>query len=217
MSMRHPLSNVVTVALLCGALCSAQECVSGTNAPATPASELPVADTNAPADIHAAAKSGDLDALKRFLAADPAQINARTRLRDTPLHWAASCKQLKTAQYLIDAGADVNAHNLTGQTPLHLAAFNGDLEMIKLLLAGKADINAKADAPEDEEANAETPLHIAVARCKPELIEFMLENKADPGALTKGGESATDVARKRGRADVMRLLRKHHAPGADDE
>lgn len=167
-----------------------------------------------PADIFAAAKGGSLNYVKKFIEADPKLVNMRSALKDTPLHWATSCGCTEIVKYLVEKGADVNATNLTGKTPLHLAAMRSNKEYIKLFIAAKADVNIKADDPTDD-SSGETCLHMAVARSKPEIVELLLEAKADVKLTTKAGVSALDLAKKRDRTDLIKLLQKYGA--TDDE
>src|SRR4249919_1973402 len=58
--------------------------------------------------LHAAAQSGDVDAVRRLLA-DGADPNAREAGDNTtPLHWAAAAKHVEAVRALLDAGADVH-------------------------------------------------------------------------------------------------------------
>ena len=56
--------------------------------------------------IHVAAK-GDIEAVKQHLAAG-ADVNAKDKIRGTPLHYAAAYGHKKIVELLIAAGADVN-------------------------------------------------------------------------------------------------------------
>ncbi|HEY3324824.1 MAG TPA: ankyrin repeat domain-containing protein [Planctomycetota bacterium] len=214
---------IAATASLCG-LCVAEEpapdnkVATSVAAPETKAEQKqePEADIP-PADIHAAAKSGNLEAVKKFLSADPKLVNARTQLKDTPLHWTASCKQPAVAKYLLSQGAEVDARNYTGKTPLHLATFCGDLETAAILLENKADVNAKAESPDDDESTGDTPLHIAARRGNVKMVELLIEKKADLNALNIGGKTPADLAKKLQQTAVTRLLRKSGARDTDQE
>jgi ankyrin repeat protein len=180
------------------------------------AEEKPAADEPdpPPADIFAAAKAGNLEAVKKFLDDNPALLNAKTKLADTPLHWAASCGRIEVVKLLLSRKPDVNAKNITGSTPLHMACRIANKAIVELLLAAKTDVNAKAEG-EDEEG--ETPLHIVVRRGNIELAELLLKNKADVGARLTTGVTVLQLAKKRGRTDMLKLLRQHGAHDPDDE
>ena len=71
--------------------------------------------------IHGAARGGDIEAVKEFLATGT-DVNAKDDLSDfigwTPLHQARVGGHKEIAELLIAKGADVNAKNNDGVTPL---------------------------------------------------------------------------------------------------
>ena len=70
--------------------------------------------------------------------------NGRDAQGRTPLLIAASQRDWKTAQRLIDAGALVDLADKNGFTPLMAAAMRGNLEMFRSLLAHSVDLHAEA-------------------------------------------------------------------------
>ena len=96
-----------------------------------------------PKDILEAGESGNIEAIKQHLA-DGADVNAKNKAGQTPLHEAAGRGHNKeVAALLITAGADVNARDANGMTPLHYTALGGHKEIAELLIAKGADVNAK--------------------------------------------------------------------------
>jgi ankyrin repeat protein len=166
----------------------------------------------APADIFAAAKAGNLEAVKKFLEDNPALLNAKTKLGDTALHWAASCRQVEVVRFLLSKSPDLEARNITGSTPLHVACRAGNKAIVELLIAAKAQVNAKS-GDEDEE----TALHIAVRKNDIETAQVLLEHKADVQAKTAGGRTPMDLATKNGRSTMIKLLKKYGAADAEEE
>jgi len=166
----------------------------------------------APVDIFAAAKSGNLKAVRKFLDDNPSLLKAKTKLGDTALHWAASCRHLEVVRFLLSKSPDINARNISGSTPLHVACRAGSKAIVELLVAGKAEVNAKTT---DEDA--ETPLHIAVRKNDTEIAQLLLENEADIQAKMQDGQTPMDLARRNGRSKMTRLLRKHGAAEAAEE
>ncbi|MBN2211895.1 MAG: ankyrin repeat domain-containing protein [Sedimentisphaerales bacterium] len=71
-----------------------------------------------------------------------ADVNARTKNAETPLHTLVSFGAIDAAPLLITHGADVNAKDNHGQTPLHLASWFCQTEKARLLLDNGADVNA---------------------------------------------------------------------------
>jgi len=109
-------------------------------------------------DIWTAAAQGNVEAVKRHLAAG-AKIDGTfvapgiPASGATPLHLAVFCDQGEMAQFLIKRGANLNARakDKHGGTPLHWAAALGRFERSKQLIDSGADVNARDN-------NAFTPL-----------------------------------------------------------
>jgi ankyrin repeat protein len=84
----------------------------------------------------AAAKKGDIEAVKQYLAAG-ADVNAKTWDWTTPLHNAAIYGHTEVAELLISNGADMNAIIVSGRnqgkTPLDLAIWRKKNETADLL------------------------------------------------------------------------------------
>jgi ankyrin repeat protein len=60
----------------------------------------------------------------RYLIEMRADVNARTRLGQTPLHRAVWGLHIDCINALLSAGCDMNAQDNSGNTPLHLLAIN---------------------------------------------------------------------------------------------
>ena len=112
--------------------------------PATEPAELPIMD------LWTAASQGNLEAVKRHLAAG-AEIDATfvapgiPASGATPLHLAVLCDQGEVARFLIQrrANLDARARDEHGGTPLHWAAALGRVEMARCLIEAGADVNAR--------------------------------------------------------------------------
>jgi predicted aldo/keto reductase-like oxidoreductase len=114
------------------------------------------------ADIWAAAKEGNLEAVKQALAAGTA-VNAREpQSGGTPLTISTVFGQTAVAALLIQKGADVAIASNDGNTALHLAAFFGRQDVVELLLQHGASVQAK-------NARGETPLDIVSTDWSPAL------------------------------------------------
>ena len=81
---------------------------------------------------------GDSENVKRILDRG-ANINARDRYGDTPLHLAIKNKYLDTANLLINRGADINARGALDDTPLHLSVYQGQKTFSDLLRSKGAE------------------------------------------------------------------------------
>jgi spore coat protein CotH/ankyrin repeat protein len=69
------------------------------------------------ADLWAAAREGDVEDIKKHLAAG-VDVNAKGLLGSTALAWAAGLGRIEAVKFLIEKGADVNAKDREGLTPL---------------------------------------------------------------------------------------------------
>ncbi len=86
-----------------------------------------------------AARTGDLRAMKRYIA-EGADVNAPDdSLNIQPLAWSALHGQTEAARLLIENGADVNIKDDNGSTPLHGAAVFGKADIAKLLIENGAN------------------------------------------------------------------------------
>ena len=104
--------------------------------------------------LHRAAEEGDIEAVKKNLAAG-ANKNVRAgKWRDTPLHRAAFWGYTEVVELLINNEVDVNAKDKYGCTPLHDAAEYSHLEIAEMLINRAPDMNALDN-------NGDTPLDLA--------------------------------------------------------
>jgi hypothetical protein len=94
-------------------------------------------------DIHTAALTGNLEALKKHIAAKTGLNSKDPMGGSTALLTAALFGKTEAARLLIDAGADLNLQNNDGSTPLHTAAFFCRPDIVKLLLDKGADKTIK--------------------------------------------------------------------------
>ena len=100
-------------------------------------------------DIWAATSQGDLDTVRRHLAAgtdiDAAFIAPGIPASGaTPLHMAVLSDQREIAHFLIKEGANINApaQDEYGGAPLHWAAVLGRVEIARQLIDAGANVNA---------------------------------------------------------------------------
>ena len=133
------------------------------------------------ADIHKAARKGDLDKV-RALIAGGADLSELDKAVGAALHWAAARGHLEVAGELIEAGADPNqeAHAPDRLTALHLASSSGHLALVELLVQAGASLEAG-------EGSVGTPLHLAAQADRADVVLFLLEAGADPAAKTTEG------------------------------
>ena len=113
------------------------------------------ADPNAPgflsSPLHQAARRGDNPELITLLLDAGADVNARARGGDTPLHRADGTAVIAA---LLSGGAEVDARGARGQTPLHRAIETKKPANVAALIESGADVHALI-------GDGNTPLHMA--------------------------------------------------------
>jgi hypothetical protein len=160
--------------------------------------------------------TGDIDAVSRALAANPALATASFKIGatrqdpstfffdeikhylyegDAALHMAAAAFRRPIAQLLVKHGADHRAMNRRRAQPLHYAADTNiwnptaQAETIEYLLSVGADPNAV-------NMDGATPLHRAVRTRSAPAVRALLNGGADPRRQNKNGSTSMDLARR---------------------
>jgi ankyrin repeat protein len=101
-----------------------------------------------------AAKTGDVEAIKACIAADPASVHATDAEGSTPLHFAAWKGHPEIATFLLENGAEISRENAVthwGGTPLHAAAHGNNALVARILIENGADVSFRS-------FNGRTPL-----------------------------------------------------------
>ncbi|HUV37347.1 MAG TPA: ankyrin repeat domain-containing protein [Patescibacteria group bacterium] len=167
---------------------------------------IPVAAGSAAAgEIHKAADSGDLAAVRDLLEKDAALLESRDGDGSTPLHIACIKGHLDLARYLLGEGADPLAGDNENSTPLHVAAIGGNTAVTQLFLDRNIDVDIRDD-------NGMTPLLFAGNRGQREMIDFLLSKGADINARDTSGGAMIHAASYSGNVDLLSSL---IAGGAD--
>ena len=90
--------------------------------------------------FYIAALQNNTESLKNLIEKG-ADVNAKNKYEQTPLHLAAQYGHIETVKSLIENGADVNSKDKYGWTPLHYAAEEGHKEIVEYLIGKDADVN----------------------------------------------------------------------------
>jgi hypothetical protein len=169
--------------------------------------------------IDEAFRRGDLEAL-RAAVPDPAAIpnGPMPDVIGSCLVYAIYHSPRPFIRTLLELGADPNAPADDGFPPLVAALVTGrdqpgttprpDVEdVVRLLLSFGADPNQRG-------INDYTALHTAVAERRPVSVLLLLEAGADPDARTRIDECETagDLARRMGAADLVQLIATRGRP-----
>lgn len=162
-----------------------------------------------------AARRGDLEAVKRIVASDPAQLGLVDTVGYTPLHLAAAYARWDVLRFLVSAGADVNTQALDRTTPLHAASVYDSPKIVELLLRNGAGSSLAVG----DLYGAYTPLLRAAQSGAIEVVSVLLRHGADPSAVTKEGWSALHLAALGGHPMLFDALLAGGVPGdaVDDD
>ncbi|WP_294540627.1 ankyrin repeat domain-containing protein [uncultured Rhodoblastus sp.] len=146
-------------------------------------------------EVMAATSKGDLDEVKRLIAAG-ADVNAVYPHMDsffdghTPLLVAARDGHTEIVRELLQAGAKVRVFDWTFKgSPIHKATYNGNLPILKMLVA-HPDIDINVQGP----INGYTPLHDALWHGFVECAEVLVNAGASLTLRGHDGKLPLDVA-----------------------
>lgn len=145
-----------------------------------------------------AIKKDDIITVKALIAAG-ADVNAKDKIGETPLHIAAVRGYQEITTLLIAQGANVNAKDEHGLTPLHAAAWSGHKETVALLISNGSEINAKGE-------DGVTPLHVSALSGSHKTMAFIINNGADIDARNKNGMTPLHAAVLAGQKEAVELL-----------
>jgi len=153
--------------------------------------------------LHVAAEANQVKCIELFLArgAKPDATDSRNR---TPLQYAAAWGQTESAAFLLDRGARLMHRDRDGLQAIHLAVQNAQDQVLSLLIARGADVNARL-------GEGTTPLHSAVFLHFDEVARVLVEAGADPVAKKNDGITPLELAKAKGRTNIVELLESHAA------
>ncbi len=138
------------------------------------------------AQLHRAARTGDVAAIERLVAAG-ADVNAKSSKGRTPVHWAAASGQVSAIRALAKAGAAIDAGDEERYTALALAARQGHVAAVDALVNLGANVNAMS-------RQGATPLHEAAVWGQAEAVRALLRAGADIRAKDDGNSTALHFA-----------------------
>ncbi len=105
------------------------------------------------------------------------------------MHLVAAIGSIKSANYLIQAGADVNVLDLEKSNPLHYAAYNRNFNMVALLLNRGTQAEAQNNF-------GNTPFHYAVKSKDLEICKLIWEHSSDKKIKNGSGLTPEELYRE---------------------
>ena len=169
--------------------------------------------------LHATAREGYTETVRRLLAEHEIDVNAATeKFRVTPLHLATEYGYAEIVELLLaEPAIDVNVKTTDGNTPLHVAAWEGRTKVTRLLLVDPSI------AVNEMNWESFTPLKCAALRGHTEIVRLLLaapgidvnaaETEETPSESMHIGGSPLHAAAWMDRTEIARLLLA--APGID--
>lgn len=133
----------------------------------------------------------------------PLRFGTEVNIGGTPLMYAAVAGNTEILKLLLEKGVDIKARSNSNGTALILAAQMGKLGAVRLLLEKGSEVNASDDW-------GYTALMYAAASVSndPELSKALLARGAEINVKAKDGETALKLAGRKGRTEIVRLLKQ---------
>jgi hypothetical protein len=158
------------------------------------------------ADIHEAAKKGDLEQIQKMLDENPELLDALDKNGFTPLHWAVIFGKKDMIEYLIGKDADIKGLKkaLRGWTPLQSALFAYNNDMSDLLVAH----GALKDLDREEGL---TYLYLAASSGNVSLINKLIKKGMPAASRNKYGDTPLHKAAVKGHIAAAKALLKNGA------
>lgn len=146
---------------------------------------------------------GNRDMVRVLLNAG-AEVNARTRNKQTALMRLDNDATASLVRDLVNAGARVNARDADGDTPLIMASRYSTPEVVKALISAGARVNMANH-------DGETAIMAAADADEVDTVEVLFNAGADINARDHDGNTALKRARDGDYSDVVEFLRVHNA------
>ena len=153
------------------------------------------ADASAPTLLHKAARLGDNPELITVILDAGADVNARNRIGQSPLHDAALGGGPGVIAALVAGGAELNARDNRGATPLHQAVEAKKPANVAALLKAGADAHIRMP-------DGETPLHLAAMWPPKWGLEQLTSPNPDTVMVAVLVASGTDVDARNDRGET---------------
>ena len=136
------------------------------------------------------------------LISDPRGKDAldMTFMGQTPIMIATTEQHVECVRLLLVAEASVeHRYGYHGQNLLHEAARNGNLQIVRMFVKAGMNIN-------ERDSFQRTPLMNAADLDRGDAVRQLMELGADASLTDLNGNTAADLARKEGYAEILRIL-----------
>jgi ankyrin repeat protein len=170
-------------------------------------------------------KENDLPEVSRLISVG-ADVNAKDKNSNTPLHWASNNGHVQVVNKLVEYGADIEAKDSEGRTPLYDACRNDHVAVVNELLCPGVDIDANNDSNdssstilgkrksrganiEAQDRYGDTPLHLAALMGYLAVVKALLSCGADILAANNYGRHPIHYALTNRRSEVSKYLLQH--------
>jgi len=162
--------------------------------------QLQVATRDGFGTLSEAARSGDVEAVRRALE-NGSGIDDRTQDGQSALMVAAGAGQTEVVRFLLSQGANFHLRTDSGDTALHRATWQEKEhpEIIDLLISAGADQNSRNN-------DRNTPLHFAAHLGKLDLVKAIIGHDAEIDPINLLGATPLLGAAANGYAMIMREL-----------
>ena len=168
-----------------------------------------VLDMEGKSALHFSCAKGDFPKIVDMLLTNGADINQRSCRGYTPLMAAVAVGRLETVRKLLELGADIHALDMEGNSALHLACAIGDFpKIVDILLTNGADINHRGD-------QGYTPLMVASQQGCLQAVIKLLDLGSEVDILSDYGESALNIARRKGHTAIAKKIERIALHGAE--
>ena len=151
--------------------------------------------------LHAAARTGDVDAMTQLLDGGAAVDQA---MKDgcTPLYVVCWKGHVGAVRLLLEKGAEVDRADENGRTPLYIACDKGHVDAARLLLEKGAEVDRAMK-------NGATPLWTACGNGHVDVARLLLARGADAERANQQGTTPLDAAKKCRHDAVVALIEDH--------
>ncbi|XP_017930663.1 E3 ubiquitin-protein ligase MIB1 [Manacus vitellinus] len=136
--------------------------------------------------VHHAA-FGDEGAVIEVLHRGSADLNARNKRRQTPLHIAVNKGHLQVVKTLLDFGC------------------HPSLQVVSSIM-NVVEAETEVQCPVEKDSEGDTPLHDAISKKRDDILAVLLEAGADVTITNNNGFNALHHAALRGNPSAMRVL-----------